>query len=143
MRVTDAFLGEHGVFYAQFDHLEAVLDAGDAREVARLAALLASGLGSHADLEDELLFMPLAEGKGVDAGPVDVMLAEHREIEALLTAAAASGGAEDLRRAVALARDHFEKEEQAAFPLAERSLGEERLRELGATWAGRRGVRAG
>ncbi len=38
------------------------------------------------------------------------------------------------------ARDHFGKEEQAAFPLAEELLSDAELNDLGARWAQRRGV---
>ncbi len=57
MKITDALLGEHGAFYAQFDRLEETLPhttlAGEVREQA---ALLAAALVSHAQLEDTLLF---------------------------------------------------------------------------------------
>ena len=43
MKITDAFLGEHGVFYAQFDHLEQLLRApGSLEQVQDAAALLGS-----------------------------------------------------------------------------------------------------
>lgn len=53
MRITDAFLGEHGVFYAQFDHLESLLTTGPSAECVReQAGLLASALAPHAQLEN-------------------------------------------------------------------------------------------
>jgi hypothetical protein len=33
MRITDTFLGEHGVFYAQFDHFERALEWAERRGV--------------------------------------------------------------------------------------------------------------
>jgi len=45
-----------------------------------------------------------------------------------------------LRAAIALARDHFRKEEMVAFPLAAATMGEAELRTLGGEWARRRRV---
>ena len=36
--------------------------------------------------------------------------------------------------------EHFEKEEQFLFPICERTLGDQKLTELGADWAKRRGL---
>ena len=145
MKVTDAFLGEHGVFYAQFDHLERILPGEDRVETVRgMAALLAAALVPHAELENELLFDAMALS-GEHPGPPAMMREEHAEIERLLEEA---GEASDLDRAKAalgeairLSRIHFEKEERIAFPLAERVLDERALGERASDWAGRRSVR--
>lgn len=144
MKITDALLGEHGAFYAQFDRLEAELPhAVGAREIREQAALLAAALVSHAKLEDEVLFRRMADAGG-DPGLVMTMEDEHGEIAALLARAQVTADLEGARsallEAVALARDHFAKEERVAFPLAESLLGAEALHELGSTWASRRVV---
>lgn len=143
MRITDALLGEHGAFYAQFDRLEGLRDGTPAPEVREQAALLAAALVTHAHLEDELLFDRL-RAEGGDAGLLETMEEEHRTIAGHLERAQGSGDAAralaELREAVALARDHFAKEERIAFPLADELLGDGVLEELGVRWSNRRGV---
>lgn len=147
MKITDALLGEHRVFYAQFGHLEESLPSlGTREEVQRVAALLAAGLETHAHVEDELLFAALEPYLGSAAGPLLVMRHEHAEIEGAL---ARVGQAEDLAvardllgQAVHVAREHFAKEEHVLFPMATQFLGDARLSELGVAWAARREVKA-
>lgn len=145
MKITDAFLGEHGALYAWFDVVTATLVAGPGEAtVASTADRMAEVLGSHARLENELLLDPAAAAGG-EEGPLAVMRREHDEIEELLEEARTrddpARAADLLREAVAVAREHFEKEERAAFPMAERVLGADELEALGARWAERRGVR--
>lgn len=145
MKITDALLGEHGVFYAQFDRLEADLPrAATAAEVREQAALLSSALVSHAHLEDELLFDRLGSVPAADPGLLAVMAEEHERIAGALRRAQATSDVEAgralLLEAVAEARAHFAKEERAVFPLAESLLGATVLEELGASWARRRAV---
>lgn len=147
MKITDALLGEHGAFYAQFDRLEETLPhAIAAAEVREQAALLAAALVTHAKLEDVLLFDRM-RAAGADEGLLDTMEAEHTDIAGLLTRAQGSQDArvsrEHLLDAVALAREHFAKEERLAFPLAERALGAAVLTELGVGWSTRRDVYLG
>lgn len=144
MKITDALLGEHGAFYAQFDRLESELPhATSAGEVREQAALLAAALISHAKMEDELLFPPMVRAGG-DPGLLAAMEEEHTRIAGLLSSAQGTRDLEsaraDLLEAVALAREHFSKEERLAFPLAESLLGEDAQIALGAAWADRRTV---
>jgi len=147
MKVTDALLGEHGVFYAQFDHIETTLWKESRPEVVRaLAAMLAAALAPHARIEDELLFDPVSAEIGGATGPMAVMRLEHDAIEGLLDSVAGAEGERGrdlLLEAIRLARAHFEKEERIAFPLVERVLGEEMLRALSAEWASGRNVLVG
>ncbi len=144
MKMTDALLGEHGAFYAQFDRLEADLPHGtDEHQIREQAALLAAALISHARLEDEVLFRRMAEA-GADVGLLATMEDEHQRIAALLDRAQVSAKQDTARaallEAVALAREHFAKEERVAFPMAEAVLDEEVLEALGTAWAERRAV---
>jgi len=144
VKITDALLGEHGAFSAQFDRIEQEVPAmRTAAEVREQAALLAAALVSHARLEDTLLFDRLAAAGG-DPGLMQQMFEEHERIGGLLersqgTADVAQARAR-LLEAVSLAREHFAREEHLAFPTAERVLGAAALAELGATWADRRAV---
>ena len=144
MKLTDALLGEHGAYYAQFDRLEETLPhAGSVAEVREQAALLAAALVTHAKLEDALLFDRMRSA-GADAGLLDTMVEEHTEIAGMLTRAQGTQDLAVARRelldAVALAREHFGKEERLAFPMAERTLGAAALTDLGAAWSERRDV---
>lgn len=156
IRITDAFLGEHGVLYGWLDALETTLsgrgEAGPSAEpskaeVAGIARAMAAVLGSHARVENELLLDELAR-RNAETGPLAVMRREHDDIEGLIEEARREVGAGDTDRAVellleaiAVAREHFEKEELAAFPAAERVLDEGSLMAIGAKWAERRRVR--
>lgn len=144
MRIIDALLGEHGAFYAQFDRLEEVLPhATSTGEVREQAALLAAALISHAKLEDEVLFRRMAQAGG-DPGLLMTMEDEHVEIAALLARAQVTSSLEGARsallEAVALARNHFAKEERVAFPMADSLLDADVLMALGSAWADRRVV---
>jgi len=146
VKITKALLGEHGVFYAQFDYLEQVLpETGSLDQVQKLAGLLAAGLKPHAQIENEILFPPLESILGTEVGPIPVMRMEHDEIESSLTRAQEVRDLDQARNlvlhAVQVAREHFTKEEHVLFPMAEQVLDETALERLGDQWAERRRVR--
>lgn len=144
MRITDALLGEHAVFYAEFAQCESILKDCDLPTVKQLAALLGSALDTHAEIEDRLLFGPLASYTTADPGIFQLMEEEHHTIAELLRqiarARSSEKAAELLSEMIAAARAHFEKEEEVAFPRAEQLLGAEELRKLGKRWSEERGV---
>lgn len=147
MKITDALLGEHGVLYALFGHLqENVRRADSLREVQLQAAFLASALKPHAELEDELLFSTLEPVLG-KMGPLAVMRQEHEEIESTLEGLREltdpDEAASRLLHVVQVAREHFSKEEQVLFPMAQQTLGTDGLNQLGLQWAKRREVNVG
>ena len=144
MKITDALLGEHAVFYAQLDHLEQVIPTANAlAQVKSQGAMLAAALVSHAQLEEELLFTTLEPHIG-PMGPLTVMRMEHDEIEGTL---ARLPKIQELAEAQSLAlhviqvaREHFAKEEQILYPIAEQVLDTDTLTQLGRQWAERRRV---
>ena len=144
MKITDAFLGEHAVFYAEFNECEKMLDHSTLDILKQAAALIASALESHAELEDKLLFGPLATFSDAGSGIFQLMEEEHITIANFLASIAAARDAaqasELLSEMIAAARAHFEKEEEVAFPRAEQLLGAEELRKLARAWADFRGV---
>lgn len=147
MKMTDALLGEHGVFYALFGYLEETLvTVQSADEVRRLASMLAAALVPHAVMENEILFPALEERIG-PAGPIAVMRAEHDAIEGALTSLQDSDDADELKArilgAIKTAREHFKKEETVLFPIAVDRLDAGLLRQIGAKWAARRKVALG
>ncbi len=142
--ITRALLGEHGAFYAQFAAIERLAASAGAPELRAAATLLDAALVSHARLEDELLFRAI-DAAMPDAGPLPVMRDEHRRIEEALARARLGGHVPSARaallEAIAISREHFLKEEEILFPLAEKVLDGEDIRTLGAAWAKARGVR--
>lgn len=139
MLITDALLGEHGIFYLLFQDLEQALPALDSvSALQNRLAPLAFSLDAHAALEDQLLFTALEPHLGAQGGPLMVMRMEHDQIVELL---ARIPSAPDLAQGRALAaqmiqtaRGHFRKEEQALFRMARQFLGEDELSALGAQW---------
>lgn len=142
MRITDAFVGEHAVFYPQLSSLEQAIPGYSGVEEARVqAALLGAALASHAALEEELLFVemdPLDEA----VSHLAVMREEHRDIEDSIDRAARTMDLEEARglllHLIDVARPHFAKEEDVLFPMAETALPEATLLRLGEEWASRR-----
>ena len=147
MRITDALLGEHGVFYLLLQDIEQALPAIENLAILQnRIAPLAFSLEAHASLEDELLFTALEPHLGTQGGPLAVMRMEHDQIVSLLERIPS---APDLAQARALAaqmievsRGHFRKEEQVLFRMARQVLGEDELSALGAHWLQRRGIHA-
>ena len=144
MKITDALLGEHAVFYAQFNHLEQSLPSADTlTQVKSQGAMLAAALAGHAHLEEELLFKIVEPHIG-SMGPLAVMRMEHDQIERGLERLPAVRELEQaqelLLQIVEVARAHFSKEEQVLYPMASRALSAETLIDLGAKWAARRAV---
>ena len=144
MKVTDAFLGEHGVFYAQFKHLEQTIPAASQPDQVHIhAAMLASALATHAQLENDLLFSAMEPHVG-PMGPLAVMRREHEEIEGTLAGLQEVQDTAEAQRmllyAIRVARDHFAKEERILYPMAEKALDAETLSQLGAQWAEHRAV---
>ncbi len=144
MKITDAFLGEHGVLYAQFDLLEQALNAGEnLDQIKSKTAMLAAGLVSHAHLEDELLFNAL-DKTPAGTGPVPIMRREHDVIDHALAGVQQMDDAVQVHKLVKstieLARQHFAKEEKILFPMANQMLEEESLTQYGILWGKRRSV---
>lgn len=147
MKLTDALLGEHGVLYALFDHVERelpgliTLDA-----VQRVSSSLGAALISHAKVEDELLFPVLATQLGPES-PLAVMREEHELIEEALDDVARATeletAVERLEEALRIAREHFGTEEEILFHMAAQTLSERELEQLGYRWADARRVRLG
>ena len=144
MKLTDALLGEHAVFYELFDFVRDIITKSDDLTVLRSAiTVLERLLVSHAQIEEDLLFPALDPHLG-EMGPLTVMRAEHREINDLLEAVGRAGDVEAVKsiisRLLNVAREHFHKEEQVLFAMAGQFLNEEDLTNLGDEWAASRNV---
>ncbi len=144
MKITDAFLGEHGVFYAQFNQLEQAVNSNvNLDQIKSMVAVLAAGLVSHAHLEDELLFDALHDTPAA-TGPVPIMRREHEVIDHALASVQQMNDPGQVNKLIKstleLARQHFAKEERVLFPMAAQMLQEENLLQSGVLWARRRSV---
>jgi hemerythrin-like domain-containing protein len=137
MRPTEILSAEHRVIEQVLDCLEALaaravaegrLDATRAQAVLEFLRVFADTC--HHGKEEERLFpMLVARGMSRRAGPIAVMLDDHRagrELVARLAAAEEHGDVEAFARAaasyVALLREHIGKEDGVLFPLAESML---------------------
>ena len=147
MDILSALSGEHGPLRHLLDALRLSSPQLSAGELRAATLLAAEAIESHAKLEDELLFEPLAASGRMPDGPVEAMRAEHARIESLfgqLLAPADEPGRPDPQRTVGLlvetVRHHFSHEENALFPLAAGALGPGLRADLGARWARQRGV---
>lgn len=143
MLITDALLGEHGVFHLLLTHIEQTLPALDsASALQHRVAALTFALESHAAIEDELLFTALEPDLGIQSGPLAVMRMEHNQITDLLgqieSAPSFGEGRALVTQLIQVTRGHFQKEEQVLFRKALQFLGEEELSSLGAKWVERR-----
>lgn len=146
MKITDAFIAEHAVLYAQLDHLEQVVPAAKTLgEIQAMAGLLEAALRTHADLEDQLLFNGLEPGLD-QMGKLEKVQHEHDAICKGLELIRHSRSKKDAQRrllnVVHLTRKEFDLEDRVIFRLAEELLREETLKQLGKAWARQRLVPA-
>jgi hemerythrin-like domain-containing protein len=147
MKITDALLGEHAVLHDLFGHLRnTAVTSQDVGEIRAAVAVVDRLLLSHARIEEELLFPRLDPHLG-QMGPLAVMRSEHHGIEDLLEAARRETDLASLKsligRLLELASGHFRKEETVLFGMAQQSLGDAVLTELGEEWAATRNVTLG
>ena len=144
MKMTDALLGEHALFYPLFDGVEELLfTATNVQELRAAFKVLERAVLSHASIEEEVLFPALIASR-VAGGPLTVMRQEHQDIDRRVVAfyalADLEAAKDALRAIVAHLRTHFRQEEQLLFPMCEATLGEAKLLALGEVWAKKRGL---
>lgn len=142
MKITDAFIAEHAVIYAQLDYLEhAIPAARSLGEVKVMAGLLEAALKPHAEAEDELLFNGLEPGLD-QMGKLEKVQHEHDAIcKGLEQVKAARTRKEAQRRLLSivhLTRKEFDLEDRIIFRMAEELLREDTLVKLGKAWARKR-----
>ncbi|HUR46050.1 MAG TPA: hemerythrin domain-containing protein [Candidatus Saccharimonadales bacterium] len=146
MKITEALIAEHAVFYAQLDHLEKTLPSTKTlAEIKACAALLECALKTHAKLEDDLF--AVLEPSLDQLGKLETVRHDHEAIDTCLAmikhANTRSEAQRILSRVAHVIRHEFDIEERILFPMAERLLRPETLLQLGKTWAARRDVRIG
>lgn len=138
MKITDALLAEHAIFYALFDRLEELIHETDSIAALKMALdLLAPALVSHAKVEDELLFPRLESRQS--GGPLGAMRNEHQQIDELFAGIASIRDLDVLRgrvqEVIDVAREHFQKEDEIVLPVAVETVQGDVLERLGQQWA--------
>jgi hemerythrin-like domain-containing protein len=142
MKITDVLRAEHAVFHNLFDHIEAVLpETKTLAEVKSLTTVAETLLAPHSQTEDDLFIEPL-EHCFDQIGQNDLFHEEHKLIDAELAKVHQTNDLKSAKKmllgAVALCREHFDKEERIVFPMAESILKNKTLAELGEAWLRRR-----
>src|SRR5215216_2103507 len=120
--------------HRKVDDLFAQIESG-AGDPEMIFDQIYSELSLHADVE-ESLFYPELEQRAETADTVQHSYKEHQEVRTMLDELAAGnpGSAEWLAQLNELKQSvqhHVREEENELFPKAQRTLGDERLRELG------------
>lgn len=145
MRITDAFLGEHGAFKAMFAKIEKLAEfSGDLAQIESAMAVLETEIETHAALEEDMLFPMLAKQPD-HVELVAKMRAQHKEIfnawDRIEGARDVTEALELVTHAVEVARGHFESEEATFYPTVRKVLSDEQLSQLAEAWAAARHVR--
>lgn len=133
--LTHLLVAEHAVFAALFDEIDGILDhARSPGEVNRLARLVEGVLRRHGSAESELAYAALDQMLA-ERGELLQLHQDHREIDAHLARATIAPDLHEarrlLRRALAISRAHFRREEHSVFPLFERAFNPEALEAFG------------
>ncbi len=136
MWITEVLRIEHGLLRSMMQALGDWL-AQSAPETAlrERAVMLSVGLEDHAGREEKYLFDPL-HSKSSDARDwVDMMEVVHAEVRGLFDEIASSprDPTDKLWTILQLTEEHFVKEENEVFPLAEDLIDSETLAQLAAT----------
>ena len=144
MKITDAFIAEHAVIYAQLDYLEHAIPAAKSLgEIKVMAGLLEAALKPHAEAEDELLFNGLEPGLD-QMGKLEKVQHEHDAIcnglQQVQIARTRKDAQRRLLNVVHLTRKEFDLEDRIIFRMAEEILREDTLMKLGRSWARKRFV---
>lgn len=144
MDVTDALIGEHGVFHLLVEQLDdAVNRCTTLPELRSAAAPLAMSLLAHARIEEETLFAPIERTIGMQ-GPLQCLRDEHvemdRRLRAMFHLPALEALREEVRAMLDVTRKHLAKEEKVLFNVAKKALPNEQREQLAVHWANFRGV---
>jgi hypothetical protein len=137
MTITDALAAEHTVFLSLFDQVERALPTlTTVSQIKALARIVEGILKSHAEAESGLAYLAL-DHVLANKGQLEVLHQDHHELDAQLAKVQGAKTCAEARRLLAGAmkasRAHFYHEETTVFPLLEKLLKRETLRELGRT----------
>ena len=144
MDVTDALLGEHGVFHLLVEQLDDALGRCESVTEMRVAAEpLAISLLGHHRVEEETLLTPYERETG-SLGPLKCLRHEHEQMNQLVRIIFRTPDADQMREQIRalldIVRRHLAREEQLLFGLVRQALPDGERAESGAHWAQFRGV---
>ena len=125
MRLTDRLNAEHEVFLVQLETLAGMVERGEPAAALRAVALaIGAALERHRDVEDRELFPAILRVYGSGFPPIQVMQAEHREIQQCLEGIASGDDRTVVlvRRLIDVLSQHIAKETQVLFPMAEQRI---------------------
>jgi iron-sulfur cluster repair protein YtfE (RIC family) len=144
MDVTDALLGEHGVFHLLVEQLDDALPRCSSVVELRVAAEpLAISLLGHHRVEEEALLAPYERETG-SLGPLTCLRHEHEQMNQLVRIIFRATEAGQMREQISalldIVRRHLAREEQLLFGLARHALSDGDRASSGVHWAQFRGV---
>ena len=139
--VTEYLMQDHRRLDGLMGSCRDRVQAQDMKQAGEIFAEFRAGLMRHIKIEEGLLFpeFETATGLARDSGPTGVMRYEHAEIIRLLDlikelfdgAAPSASEFESLRSAVvALLQEHNGKEERILYPMTDRMVPPDALRDL-------------
>lgn len=125
MKVTECLNTEHGVFLTQLGVLERMLNGHAPNGELRVVTLaIAETVERHRDAEEKILYPAILREFGEGFPPLQVMEAEHQEIERFIRGVASGDeNIPDLVRGfIEVLRQHIVKEINVLFPMAEQRI---------------------
>ena len=136
--ITEALVTEHAVFGVVFDQIESTLPkAGSAQEVKLLAAVVEGMLSKHGETEAHLAYSAL-DHVLEEKGRLNRLHQDHREVDERFKrvhrAKDLAAAKRLLKKALAVTREHFRREEDIVFPFLERVLRSQTVESLGESW---------
>ncbi len=135
MWITEMLRVEHGLLRSMMQALgDWLAQSAPAPVLRERAAMLSVGLEDHARREEQRLFEPLSAKSSNARNWVDMMEIVHDEVRGLFEEIAASphDPTDKLWTILQLTEEHFVKEENEVFPLAEDLIDSETLTQLAA-----------
>jgi hemerythrin-like domain-containing protein len=136
--VTNTIVVEHRVISTVFDQIESRLPALETLAEAKfLADLITSLLDAHGKREESLAYAAL-DHMLAERGQINSLYQDHEEIDGRLAQIKATPDLKEacrlLTATIKATRNHFQREERIIFPLIERTLQEQTLKELNNAW---------
>lgn len=125
MKVTECLNTEHGVFLTQLGVLERMLkEKAPTGELRAVTLAIAETVEKHRHAEEKILYPAILREFGEGFPPIQVMEAEHKEIDRFIRGVASGDGsiADLVRGFIDVLRQHIGKEINVLFPMAERKI---------------------
>ena len=135
MWITEMLRAEHGLLRSMMQALgDWLAQSAPVPALRERALMLSVGLEDHARREEQLLFEPLSTKSSDARSWVDMMEIVHDEVRGLFEEISGSprDPTDKLWTILQLTEEHFVKEENEVFPLAEDLIDSETLTQLAA-----------